>query len=73
MIFDARNPLYGAAPSHAELVTLMYTNTLHRAPDEAGLAFWTNALASGNLSTTDLLVAFSESNEKKGGSGGGDW
>lgn len=53
---------YGAAPSDAALVTGLYRNTLGRAPEAAGQALYTNALAAG-LSRADLVVAFSESPE----------
>jgi len=55
--------LYGSAPSNAMLVTELYQNTLHRAPDAAGLALYVNALNSGQLGRADLLVSFSESAE----------
>jgi len=53
---------YGTGPSDAALVTGLYQNTLGRAPEAAGQALYTNALAAG-LSRADLVVAFSESQE----------
>lgn len=52
---------YGA-PSNPEFVELLYRNVLDRAPDEAGLASWTNALDHG-LSRADALADFSSSPE----------
>jgi hypothetical protein len=52
---------YGA-PSNPEFVELLYRNVLDRAPDEAGLANWTNALDHG-LSRADALADFSSSPE----------
>jgi len=54
---------YGAAPSDQALVDALYQNTLHRAPDAAGEAQYVRALASGQFSRSDLLVAFSDSQE----------
>jgi hypothetical protein len=52
---------YGA-PSNPQFVELLYRNVLDRAPDEAGLANWTNALDHG-LSRADVLADFSSSPE----------
>ncbi len=54
---------YGAAPSDQQLVDGFYQNTLHRAPDVAGEAFYVRALASGQYSRADLLASFSDSQE----------
>ncbi len=54
---------YGAAPSDLALVDALYQNALHRAPDAAGEAQYVRALASGQFSRADLLVAFSDSQE----------
>ena len=54
---------YGAAPSDQALVEALYQNTLRRAPDAAGEAQYVRALASGQFSRADLLVAFSDSQE----------
>lgn len=56
--------LYGAAPTHAQIITAAYLNVLHRAPDNAGLAFWL-AQMQGGMSADDLLLSFSESAENK--------
>lgn len=57
------NTLYGASTSNAELVRLLYVNALHRQPDEAGVAFWTNVLDTGGATRMEVLAAFSESAE----------
>jgi hypothetical protein len=56
--------LYGNAPTTDALVTAMYANVLHRAPDADGWAFWHSAAANG-LSNQDMLKSFSESLENK--------
>ncbi|MYN10374.1 DUF4214 domain-containing protein [Pseudoduganella aquatica] len=55
--------LYGAAPTNAEAVTRFYANTLHRAPDEAGFAYWMNVLDNHLASQANVLVQFSDSPE----------
>ena len=57
--------MYGAAPSHAELLTKLYTNVLHRAPDRGGFEFYLGHLDSGALSTAALLVDLSQSPENQ--------
>ncbi len=49
--------------SGAAYVDLLYENVLNRAPDAAGLAFWTNALATGAASTGTLISSFVNSVE----------
>jgi hypothetical protein len=56
--------LYGAAPSDAEFVKLLYNNVLHRAPDQAGTDFWVQGLHDG-ASRADILANFSESPENQ--------
>lgn len=48
---------------NAEFVTLLYQNAFEREPEEQGLSFWTDALASGRLDRDDVLLAISESEE----------
>ncbi len=48
--------------TNAQLVDVMYQNTLDRAPDGNGRAYWTGQLDNG-LSRSDLLLAFSQSEE----------
>ena len=56
--------LYGNNPSNAELVTLLYDNVLHRAPDTSGFNYWMNELDHGT-SREDALIGFSESLENQ--------
>jgi Ca2+-binding RTX toxin-like protein len=51
--------------SDSQFVTQLYKNALHRAPDAAGLAFFSGNLASGATTRADLLVSFSESPESQ--------
>ncbi|GAB2846407.1 hypothetical protein GCM10027277_13440 [Pseudoduganella ginsengisoli] len=55
--------LYGAHPDSADIVTRFYGNVLHRAPDAAGAAYWTNVLDSHAADVADVLISFSESAE----------
>lgn len=55
----------GTVPGDAEIVAELYRNFLGRDGDEAGLTFWNDAVSGGSLDTSDLLLAFSESNEFK--------
>lgn len=54
--------LYGANPSNAAFVDLLYQNILHRAPDAAGAAYWVGVLNQGQP-REDTLAFFSEGNE----------
>jgi Ca2+-binding RTX toxin-like protein len=55
--------LYGAAPTHAGVITLLYNNVLDRAPDAGGLAYWVEVLDSGRDNLAGVLASFSESAE----------
>lgn len=56
--------MYGAAPTHAQVITALYANVLHRAPDAGGAAFWLGHLSNG-MPLEEVLLAFSESAENK--------
>lgn len=56
---------YGAAPTNAELVTKLYRNILDRDPEQAGYAFWLDALDRKLVDLPSLLAQFSESNENR--------
>jgi hypothetical protein len=56
--------LYGTAPTNKDIVTALYKNVLHRAPDEAGAAYWLQQM-TGGLSVENVLIQFSESKENK--------
>ncbi len=51
-----------AAQTNAGFVSQLYANVLDRAPDAAGLAFWTEAMRAGH-GRAEVLLAFSESAE----------
>ena len=53
---------YGAAPSDADFVNLLYKNVLHRAPDADGKSFWLDHLAH-DTTRAQALAYFSESPE----------
>lgn len=54
--------LYGANPTDAAFVDMLYNNVLHRAPDAAGAAYWNGALRDG-LPREQALAYFSEGKE----------
>lgn len=56
---------YGANANNDAYVTALYANTLHRAPDAEGYAFWMSALDHGIATRQQLLIDFSESPENK--------
>lgn len=53
---------YGTT-TNTQFITLLYNNVLDRAPDAAGLASWAGALTNGNLTRTDVLRGFAQSQE----------
>lgn len=57
--------LYGANPTTAELVTLLYNNVLHRAPEQAGFDYWLHQLDAGLQTRSQVLTGFSESPENQ--------
>jgi Ca2+-binding RTX toxin-like protein len=57
--------MFGAAPSNAAVVDLLYRHILHRDADKAGAAFWTDALDRHVVGMADVLVQFSESKENQ--------
>ncbi|HYD60227.1 MAG TPA: DUF4214 domain-containing protein [Noviherbaspirillum sp.] len=64
--------LYGASPTNAELVTRLYQNVLHRAPDSGGFQHWTGLLDSGQLAVKDVMVGVFGVVGEEGSSGGID-
>jgi len=58
---DEFHNLYPNADPSA-VVTGLYQNALHRAPDAPGFAYWTDALQHGT-SLADVLIGFALSNE----------
>ncbi|MGZ3183307.1 MAG: DUF4214 domain-containing protein [Telluria sp.] len=60
---DEFKTLYGSSPSNHDLVTRMYTNVLHRAPDAAGLDYWVGILDNHQATVPQVLSFISESGE----------
>lgn len=54
---------YGLAPSNVALVTKMYENVLHRAPDQEGLNWYVGLLDKQAVSAAAVLVDISQSDE----------
>lgn len=57
--------LYGANASNRDILTKMYDNVLHRAPDQGGFDFYLKLLDAKTINTTDLLVSMSTSDENQ--------
>ncbi len=55
---------YGDNLTDNDFIVKLYSNVLHRLPDQGGLAYWVNILKQGE-SRAAVLVSFSESNENK--------
>ncbi|HEY1042492.1 MAG TPA: DUF4214 domain-containing protein, partial [Telluria sp.] len=56
---------FGANLSNQQLVETLYQNILDRAPEQAGLAYWVDALNAGTISQPDALAFISESTENR--------
>ena len=54
---------YGAVTNNRELVTKYYENILGRAPEQAGLDYWANALDNKHVTVAEALAFISESGE----------
>jgi hypothetical protein len=59
--------VYGLVSSNRELVTKYYANILHRAPEAAGLEYWTDVLDRKAASVAQVLANISESPENHNG------
>lgn len=57
--------LYGSAPTSTQIVDELYANVLHRAPDDAGFAYWKPIIESTPAALSQVVVAFSESAENR--------
>lgn len=57
---------YGSAPTNAEVLNRVYTNILHRDPDQAGYAYWLDILDQKKADLPSVLAFFSESVENQG-------
>jgi hypothetical protein len=60
---DEFRHVYGNAPTNAEIVTGYYEHVLHRAPDQAGVAYWVQEMDAGHATAAEVLVDFSRSQE----------
>lgn len=58
---------YGGVRTNRDLVTRFYENILHRAPEQAGADFWTDALDKKSATVAEVLAAISESAENQSG------
>lgn len=58
---------YGSNLSHRDLVTKIYENVLHRAPDQGGLDFYVGMLDQHKVSTAGVLADISNSDENFAG------
>jgi sugar lactone lactonase YvrE len=56
--------LYGADPDPQSLVSKIYFNVLHRAPEKAGLDYWVGVLRAG-AARGDVLSAIAQSQENQ--------
>lgn len=54
--------MYGGI-GNADIVSRLYQNVLHRAPEQAGFDYWLNVLDKKLASLPDVLAAFSEGHE----------
>jgi Tol biopolymer transport system component len=62
---DEFKQMFGAAPSNASFVDLLYQHVLHRSADAAGAQYWTGLLDQHRLAQVDVLMQFSESPENQ--------
>ena len=56
---------FGANLSHQQLVQTLYQNILDREPEQAGMAYWLDALEKGTISQPEALAFISESTENR--------
>jgi hypothetical protein len=61
---DEFTKMYGANVNAETFVTALYSNVLHRTPDQGGYDYWVKAVKSG-AARNSVLTAFSESDENK--------
>lgn len=62
---DEFKDMYGAAPTNRDMLTKLYDNVLHRAPDPGGFAFYLELLDKKIINAADMLAELSESAENK--------
>ena len=59
--------LYGTNPSNADFITKLYTNVLHRAPEQSGYDWWLAQMNQGLYTKASALASFAESSENQAG------
>ena len=59
--------LYGSSPTNANFLTTLYSNVLHRTPDQGGFDWWLGELDAGRYTKVSALASFAESAENKAG------
>ena len=59
--------LYGVIPKNDQFVTKLYSNVLHRTPDQGGYDYWVGLLNDAKIDKTSTLINFSESAENQAG------
>lgn len=57
--------LYGTNPGVTTLITNLYKNVLHRAPDQAGFDYWGKEISNGKITSVGVLAFFAESAENQ--------
>lgn len=57
--------LYGSNLDTASFINQLYQNVLHRAPDQAGLDYWSNQIGKGAVTQAVVLASFCESVENQ--------
>lgn len=57
--------LYGANPTNLAYITKLYTNVLHRAPEQKGLDYWVGVMDRGAATRSEVLAFFSEGDENQ--------
>lgn len=55
----------GASVSNASFLSKLYSNVLHRVPDQAGYDYWLGVMNNAGISKADVLASFSESAENQ--------
>lgn len=65
MVSEEFRTNFGSNLSNSELVNVLYQNILDRAPEEAGMKYWVDALNSGVITQPDALAMISESAENR--------
>lgn len=65
MVYPEFKAMYGSNLASITLISRIYANVLHRAPDQAGNDYWVNQLDKQVSTPAAALASFSESDESK--------